>query len=40
MRRWGWKNTMPRTEPPDDEELSRAVARLKAFGLYAVSGRE
>ena len=36
----GLENTMPRTEPPDDEELSRAVARLKAFGLYAVSGRE
>lgn len=36
----GIENTMPPTEPPDDEALSRAVACLKSFGLNAVSGRE
>lgn len=36
----GLPDTMPRTEPPDDERLRRAAAILNRYGLNARSGRE
>ena len=36
----GMENPLPRTESPGDEVLAQAVARLRSFGLNAVSGRD